>query len=71
MESNKGYEFLEHTADVKFRAYGRTLDEAFANAALAATHVLIEPSKVNCAVAKKISVKASRKDTLLYEFLQE
>ncbi len=26
--------FLEHTADVKFEAYGKTLEEAFENAAL-------------------------------------
>ena len=29
------FEFLEHTADVYVRAYGATMEEAYANAALA------------------------------------
>ena len=38
--SMKTYEFLPHTADVKFLAYGKTLEEAFQNAALATFQVM-------------------------------
>ena len=31
----KGYEFVDHTADVEFVAYGKTLEELFKNALLA------------------------------------
>ena len=30
---SKKFRFLDHTSDAKFQAYGRTLEEAFANAA--------------------------------------
>mgnify|MGYP006451174011 FL=1 len=42
----KNYEFLEHTADEKFRAYGKTLEEAFINAALATAKIMTD-DKVN------------------------
>ena len=31
----KQFEYLEHTADIKFLTYGKTLEEVFENAALA------------------------------------
>ena len=41
------HKFLPHTADVKFRAYGKSLEEAFSNAALALTEVIADPKKVS------------------------
>ena len=41
----KQYEYLEHTADVKFLAYGKTLEEVFENAALAMFNVMIDTEK--------------------------
>ncbi|MAE12995.1 archease [Candidatus Woesearchaeota archaeon] len=64
------FEYLEHTADVKFRAYGKTLDEAFGNAALALTPLLTEDS-VERVTKREISVSASNKEALLYDFLEE
>ena len=34
------YRFLSHTADVKFKAYGKTLNESFENSALAMFNVM-------------------------------
>jgi len=34
------YRFLEHTADAKFQAFGKTLEEAFSNAALATASLM-------------------------------
>ena len=36
------FKFKPHTADVKFLAYGKDLEEAFTNAALATTAVMTE-----------------------------
>jgi SHS2 domain-containing protein len=65
------FKFLPHTADVKFRAYGRTLEEAFINAALAMASVIVEPSKVKAKFAKEISVSSEDEKALLYDFLEQ
>lgn len=65
------YEFLPHTADVKFRAYGKNLEEAFSNAALALGDIIIEPSKVKANVEKTIEVEAEDEKSLLYDFLEQ
>lgn len=65
------YEFLEHTADAKFRAYGTDLEEKFSNSALAMFNIVTDTSKVKALVEKTIEVKANRLRTLLYEFLEE
>ena len=66
----KAFEFLPHTADVKFRAYGKTLGEAFANAALATKAVMTEDT-IKQKIEKKITVQAGNKESLLYDFLEK
>ncbi len=65
------YEFLEHTADAKFRAYGKNLEECFANAALAMTAIMTEPENVEPKIMKSINVTGSDLKSLLYNFLEE
>ncbi|NJL44491.1 MAG: archease [Nitrosarchaeum sp.] len=67
----KPYEFLEHTADVKFRAYGATLSEAFANAARALFVVVTDVSRVRPVVTRTVKVSSARLRSLLYDFLEE
>ncbi|MBW2996666.1 archease [Candidatus Woesearchaeota archaeon] len=64
------FEFLPHTADVKFRAYGSTMAEAFSNAALALKEVVTE-DKVKGKVEKVISVESEDEKALLYDFLEQ
>lgn len=66
----KKFEFFEHTADVKFRAYGTSLEKAFENAALALKQVINE-KKVKPSIRKKIKIKAKDLKSLLYHFLEE
>ncbi len=40
------FKYLDHTADVKFQAYGKDLTEAFENAVLATTNVITDVDKV-------------------------
>ncbi len=64
--------FLEHTADVKFQAFGKTLEECFENAARAMFAVM-HAGRIQGAVHKKKKIKVEGKDllSLLYNFLEE
>ncbi|MBI2629767.1 archease [Candidatus Pacearchaeota archaeon] len=65
------YKFLEHTADVKFQAYGKSLEEAFANSALAMKEVICGKIEVAGKIIKKIKVSGKDNEALLYNFLEE
>ena len=66
----KDYEFLDHTADVKFRAYGTSAEEAFANAALALTR-LMYPDQVQTCDRIPMHLEGRDLESLLYNFLEE
>lgn len=67
----KKYEYLEHTADVKFRAYGNTLEEVFENAALAMFNVIIDTGKVSGETARDVFLKSPDLESLLVDWLSE
>lgn len=64
------YEFLEHTADVKFRAYGKDIEEAFKNAVKATSRVLTDDNVVN-KISKTFTKEARNREALLYDLLDE
>ena len=66
----KPYEFLPHTADTKIRAYGKTLEEAFVNSAIATVKTITE-SKIAQTTEREIQVTSENKEALLYDFLEE
>jgi SHS2 domain-containing protein len=65
------YKFFEHTADAKFQAYGRTMEEAFSNAALAMFSVITDHEKVKTKSEERVEVDGSDRQSLLYNFLEE
>ncbi|MCK4953490.1 archease [Candidatus Bathyarchaeota archaeon] len=67
----KRYDFLEHTADAYIAAYGRTLEEAFENAALATFEVMTDVNKVKPHVEDIVEVEARDQSALLYNWLEE
>src|SRR3989338_1598710 len=67
----KPYIYLEHTADACFKAYGKTLEEAFSNAALATFNIIVDTKKVKPKQKTEIKVKSKRIMALLYDFLDE
>ena len=75
MENNKSvpskFKFFDHTADVKFEAYGKNLDEAFSNAILATTNVIADFSLIKTLMEIKISIKSKTKESLLFDLLEE
>ncbi len=67
----KRYEFLDHTADAKFRAYGKTIEEAFSNAAIAMENIMFDTEKIELKSNKAIEVKGNDLKSLLVNFLGE
>ncbi len=65
------YEFLNHTADAKFKAYGSNLEKAFENAALATFSILLDTDKVKPVIKKDIKIISRKKTSLLYDFIDE
>lgn len=65
------FRFLEHTADMKFQAYGKSLEEAFKNAALALREVISGKIKVMEKISKRIEIEGRDFESLLYNFLEE
>ncbi|RLE81165.1 MAG: archease [Thermoprotei archaeon] len=66
-----GFRFLEHIADVYIEATGKTLKEAFEQAALAMFEVITDTSKVEPKVCKEIRVNGFDEFSLLYNWLEE
>ncbi|MDP6703860.1 MAG: archease [archaeon] len=67
----KKYEYLEHTADAKFRAFGKTMEEAFSNAALAMFGIITDTEKIEPNVEKRVEVEGEDLSQVLYEYLDE
>ena len=65
------FRFFDHPADAKFQAYGRTLEEAFSNAALALVSLMWEPDKVEKAQERQVAVSGRDLEQLLVRFLGE
>ena len=68
---SKKFEFFEVTADVGYKAYGKTLEESFENAALAMFEVITDTSKIEPVIERKIEVESEDEYALLYDWLSE
>jgi SHS2 domain-containing protein len=64
------FEFLEHTADVYIRAYGKTMEEAYENSALAMFEVMTDTDKVAQTREQNLAVEAEDQYALLYNWLE-
>lgn len=69
----KKFEFLDHKADVKFQAFGKTLEEAFKNSSLATKEVITEHTDLKIKETEKKDIEVSGEDlgALLYNFIEE
>ena len=52
------FEFLEHTADVYIRAHGKTMEEAYENAALAMFETMTDTDKIAQTQEETLEVEA-------------
>ncbi len=65
------YEYLDHPADVGFIARGKTLEELFAQAALALCNYGWDLSKVRARESVTVRVRAATLEDLLFSWLSE
>jgi SHS2 domain-containing protein len=65
------YRILPHTADGKFQAYGKTLEEAFGNAALALASLMWNWSTVTPKIRHFVHVTGIDREQLLVKYLGE
>jgi len=67
----KGFEFLEHTADIYIAAYGRDMAESFENAARAMFETMTDVDSIKPVIQETVEVKGEDKKALLYTWLEE
>ena len=64
------FEFLEHTADVYVRAHGKTVEEAYENAALSMFETMTDSTKIAQTQEETVEVEAEDQYALLYSWLE-
>lgn len=67
----KKFEFLEHTGDIKFKAYGVDLNEMFESCALAVSSVFSRGKKIKSTKKKDFVVHGNDYESMLYKFIEE
>jgi SHS2 domain-containing protein len=65
------FEYLEHTADIKFRAYGKTADEMLSNAAAALFNCMVRPETIAVKETWRVELQAEDLEDLAYQWLSE
>ena len=65
------FEYLEHTADIKFRAYGKTPEEMLSNAAAALFQSMMKTAMVIVKETWKVELEAFDLEDLAYQWLSE
>ncbi len=68
---NKGFEVIDHTADVGIIAYGADIEELFTNAALALFSLIAELESIENKFHCDFEVSSDNLDSLLIEWLNE
>lgn len=64
------YQFIPHTADLKIKAHGKKIEEAFENSAIGFTK-FISKSRIKKNIEKNILITGIDLKNLLYNFIEE
>lgn len=67
----RGFEIIDHTADIGIVAYGADMEEVFSNAALALLSLITNPESVEERLHLDVKVSAEDRGSLLVEWLNE
>ncbi len=70
VNNEKRFEFLEHTADAYVAAHGKSLEEAFENAAVAMFEVMTKTNEIKTTIEDHVEVEAQDEQALLYSWLE-
>jgi SHS2 domain-containing protein len=66
-----GHEYFEVEADIGIHAWGGSLAAAFAEAALAAFALIVDPAEVDPAETREVRAQADGRDALLVAWINE
>jgi SHS2 domain-containing protein len=67
-----GFNFMDHTADVQVECFGRTLEQAFEQAAYSLMTIISPNLKlIEQKIKRDIHIEAEDKEALLFDFLSE
>lgn len=66
----KKFEYFDHTADVGIKAYGKSLEEAFENSALAVFEIMTDTSKVEPKEKREVHIDGIDLYNLLYRWIE-
>jgi len=69
--TKKGFEIIDHTADVGIVVYGADLKQLFSNAALALFSLVTNPKSIRQALQRDVKIISEDEDSLLVEWLNE
>ncbi len=66
------FEFLKHTGDLKFKAYGKNLSELVENCTLAISSVLSKGKKIKTSKTKEMAIEYNKDyELMLYSYIEE
>lgn len=71
MSQNSNFKYIDHVADIRFIAYGETLEKVFENAALATLTVIADISTIQSQIEFEIELEAVDLENLMVDFLSE
>ena len=67
----KSYEWIDHTADIGVRAFGKNLEELFKNAAVGMFELIADLENVTPQFEKRVTLKEDRVEDLYLSWHQE
>jgi SHS2 domain-containing protein len=67
----KGFEFLDHEADIGMRSWGKTVEEAFENGGIALFSVMVDVGTVESRHTIRVTAEADDLNSLFVEWLNE
>jgi len=65
------FKYLDHTSEAKFQAFGKTIEEVFANSGLAMMNLMTKVDKVKAKEKITIKIESKKLESLLFDFLDE
>lgn len=67
----KKFEYFDVTADIGFKSYGNSLNEAFENAGLAIFNIISDTGDIASDISKTFEITSEDRVSLLYDYLEE
>jgi len=65
------FKFLEHTADIKFQAFGNTLKNVFENSVLAVSNILSRGKKIKPVKVQRMMIEGGDNENFLHSLLEQ